>query len=93
MCLVGPRPEDPRFVPYYPVELRGILGLKPGITSAASLRFRDESSLLTSDDHERQYIEQILPMKLRMDLEFFRTASVMDNLLLIARTVFGILKR
>jgi lipopolysaccharide/colanic/teichoic acid biosynthesis glycosyltransferase len=93
MCLVGPRPEDPRFVPHYPIELRGVLGLKPGITSAASVYFRDESSLLTGDDHERDYIEHILPAKLKMDLEFFREASVWDNLLLIARTVFGILKR
>ena len=93
MCLVGPRPEDPRFVRFYPEALRPVLDLKPGITSAASLYFRDESSLLTSDDHETEYIENILPQKLRMDLDFFRSASVFGNLLLILRTVVGIVKR
>ncbi len=87
MCLVGPRPEDPRYIQYYPDEFRRILDLKPGITSAASLTFVDESSLLRGEDHERVYIEEVLPEKLRIDLEWFDRARVVDNIGLIVRTV------
>jgi len=89
MTLVGPRPEDPRFVEFYPEELKRILALKPGITSAASLRFRDESSLLATGDHEKEYVERILPEKLRVDLEYFDRAGFWDHVRLILRTVLG----
>ncbi|MCB0183641.1 MAG: sugar transferase, partial [Caldilineaceae bacterium] len=46
MSLVGPRPEDPRYVALYTPEQRGVLAVRPGITSAASLAFRHEEQLL-----------------------------------------------
>jgi lipopolysaccharide/colanic/teichoic acid biosynthesis glycosyltransferase len=90
MSFVGPRPEDPRFLRYYPDELLPILRFKPGITSPASIAFRNESALLTTDDHEREYRERILPEKLGMDLAYFQHATLRSNLALIFRTVASI---
>jgi lipopolysaccharide/colanic/teichoic acid biosynthesis glycosyltransferase len=89
MSLVGPRPEDPRYLPQYPERFRALLRLRPGITSAASLAFRDESSMLTSEDPEREYIERILPMKLEVDKRFFDEAGVVRRFWLIVQTVIG----
>lgn len=90
ITLVGPRPEDPRFVELYPVEYKEILSLKPGITSKASLNFKNESALLSSEDHEKDYVENILPRKLRMDLEYFRRASFFSHIRLIIKTVLSV---
>lgn len=92
MSVIGPRPEDPRYLAYYPESLRGVLHLTPGITSAASLAFRNESALLAADDHERDYIERILPEKLRIDLAYFSKARLHDHLLLIVKTIVASLR-
>jgi len=66
MSLVGPRPELPRYVSSYPPALRELLlGVRPGITDPASLRYADEASLLAAAaDPERAYREVLLPAKI-----------------------------
>lgn len=85
MSLVGPRPEDPRYVALYDDGQRRVLDVRPGITSAASLAYHDEETLLTS---EQQYIETILPAKLRIDLEYEKSRTLASDLRLIVRTIF-----
>lgn len=85
MSLVGPRPENPQYVALYTPEQRRVLEVRPGITSAASLKFRDEQSLLT-DDWERRYIEEIMPAKLRIELDYLTRRSVASDLWILART-------
>ncbi|MCZ7557083.1 MAG: sugar transferase [Bacteroidia bacterium] len=87
MSLVGPRPEDPRFVEHYPEHLRDILKYRPGMTSPASIAFRNENSLLTGDNHEKLYIEQILPEKLRIDLAYCQSATVRSNMMVVLKTL------
>jgi lipopolysaccharide/colanic/teichoic acid biosynthesis glycosyltransferase len=60
MSFVGPRPEDPRYVSRYTPEQRHVLDHRPGITSPASLAYRNEESLLGGEDGERVYVERIL---------------------------------
>src|SRR6185369_14620667 len=68
MSLVGPRPEVARYVELYTSEQRAILNYKPGITDLASLRFRDEESLLHAGDAaERFYVEQCIPRKVELN--------------------------
>ena len=86
MSLVGPRPEDPRYVALYTPEQRRVLTVRPGITSPASVYYRDEESLLTGDDWERQYIEEIMPAKLNIDLDYARKGGIMDDVMIIWRT-------
>jgi len=87
MSLVGPRPEDPRYVGYFTLEQRKILDFRPGITSPASIAFRHESSLLTGKDWEKNYLERIMPKKLAIDLEYFQRATVWSDIGVIARTI------
>lgn len=87
MSFVGPRPEDPRYVALYSPEQRKVLDLRPGITSPASLRYRDESSLLTGPDAEEKYIKQILPDKLAIELEYRREKSAWTDLLIVLQTM------
>ena len=90
MSLVGPRPEDPRYVALYTPEQREVLNVRPGITSLASIRYRSEESLLTGDDWERHYIEHVMPEKLAIDLEYVRKANVGQDIRIILGTLWAI---
>jgi lipopolysaccharide/colanic/teichoic acid biosynthesis glycosyltransferase len=95
MSLVGPRPEVPRYVEHYPAEVREIvLSVRPGITDLASIEYRDESALLArATDPEREYIEVILPAKLRYAVEYVQRQSLGYDLILILRTIAALLHR
>jgi lipopolysaccharide/colanic/teichoic acid biosynthesis glycosyltransferase len=86
MSLVGPRPEDPRYVALYTTEQRGVLRVRPGITSPASVYYRDEERILQGTDWETQYTTQVLPAKLALDLEYARRANLLTDLKIIWQT-------
>ena len=88
MSLVGPRPEVPRYVACYPDPIKTlVLSIPPGITDRASIEFRNENSLLnSSEDPERTYIEEILPIKLGYYAEYARHHSVIGDLYIILKT-------
>lgn len=89
MSLVGPRPEVPKYVAHYDRRARQVLDLVPGITDPASIAFRSESELLgQSDDPERFYIEEIMPEKIRINLDYAGKATFFKDLGVIFRTVF-----
>ncbi len=89
MSVVGPRPEVPRYVALYPPEARAkVLSVRPGITDPAALAFRNEAELLAkAADPEREYVEVIMPMKLRHAIAYAERASLWTDLQLIARTL------
>ncbi len=89
MSLVGPRPEDPRYVALYTHEQRKVLEVRPGITSAASLTYRHEERLLTGDDWETVYRNEVMPAKLSIDLEYTKHQTVISDLKLIFKTVLS----
>jgi len=93
MSLVGPRPEDPRYTALYDEKQRAILAVRPGITSAASLSYRDEESRLTGDDWERTYVERIMPEKLRIDLEYIRHRTLLSDAKLMLKTLSVVLPK
>ena len=93
MSLVGPRPEDPRYVAYYTPDQRQVLCVRPGITSAASLRYRDESALLTGADWEKTYIENIMPQKLAIELAYLQQRNLLTDLELIVLTLRAVVIR
>lgn len=94
MSLVGPRPEVPRYVALYPADLREVvLSVRPGITDPASLSFRNESELLAqAADPEREYVEVVMPAKLRLAADYVRRASLANDVRLIVATL-GVLRR
>ncbi len=87
MALVGPRPEDPRYVETYGEEQRQLLAVRPGITSPASLRYRCEEAELAGPDWETRYREIVLPDKLALDLAYLRNRSITSDLRVVARTL------
>jgi FlaA1/EpsC-like NDP-sugar epimerase/lipopolysaccharide/colanic/teichoic acid biosynthesis glycosyltransferase len=89
MSLVGPRPEDPRYVAFYTAEQRQLLSVRPGITSPASLYYRQEEKLLAEEDWEGAYRERILPHKLTLDLDYLRERTVWTDLSLILSTLIN----
>jgi len=92
MSLVGPRPEDPRYVALYTVEQRRVLSVRPGITSLASVRFRHEETMLQGEDWERVYREEVLPAKLQIELEYLEHRSVWRDLGIIAQTILALVR-
>ncbi len=87
MSLVGPRPEVRKYVDMYTPEQQHVLDVRPGITSLASIRYRNENDVLAaSDDPERCYIEQVMPDKLAIDLEYVARAGLLNDIKLIFAT-------
>ena len=93
MSFVGPRPEVADYVNLYTPYQRQVLLVRPGITGLASIRFRNENDLLTaSDDPNRTYVEQIMPQKIDLDLEYIPHASVFYDIKLIFQTFAVVIK-
>lgn len=88
MSFVGPRPEAPKYVAYYTEAQRKLLNMRPGITSAGSLAFQHEEAILSDDNWEEQYIKEVLPKKLKIDLDYFANSHIGTDLILIIKTVF-----
>lgn len=87
MSLVGPRPEVRKYVDMYSPEQMHVLDVRPGITSLASIRYRNENEILAaSDDPDRTYIEKVMPDKLAIDLKYVAKANLLNDILLIFST-------
>jgi lipopolysaccharide/colanic/teichoic acid biosynthesis glycosyltransferase len=85
MRIVGPRPEDPRFLDGADEDQRAILGERPGITGLAQLVFADEARLL-GDDPETAYRSIVLPRKILVDLAYVRHRSTLLDLRILTAT-------
>lgn len=92
MSLVGPRPEAPNYVALYTSEQRKVLDVRPGITSLASVQYRNEEAQLTGDNWEQLYIQQIMPAKLALDLEYARSASLLHDIQIILQTFLALFR-
>lgn len=87
MSIVGPRPEVRRYVQMYSEEQSQVLSVRPGITDYASIMFSHESDLLAkASDPEKEYITNIMPAKLKLNLEYIRNRSFSEDLKIIAQT-------
>jgi lipopolysaccharide/colanic/teichoic acid biosynthesis glycosyltransferase len=76
MSLVGPRPEDPSIAKTWPTRIaRELLSVRPGITSPASVVYRDEESMLHAGDVMRKYLHELSPDKMRLDQLYVRYRS------------------
>ena len=87
MALVGPRPEDPKYVAQYGIEQRELLLVRPGMTSPSSLRYCHEEEVLAGPDWETTYLERVLPDKLAVDHEYVSNRTIPKDMLLILRSL------
>ena len=91
MSLVGPRPEDPDIVDEWPEAMRReLLSVRPGITSPASVLYSDEEKLLQAGSVVSDYLGEILPSKLRLDLIYVRHRTILSDLDVIFYTLLSL---
>ena len=109
MTLVGPRPEDPRYVDLDDPLHRSVFSARPGITGPTALAFRDEEFVIAAEavkiaradgrehandsDIDRAYRDTIQPAKLLMDAEYIRTRSLRGDLAILGSTIGQVLRR
>jgi lipopolysaccharide/colanic/teichoic acid biosynthesis glycosyltransferase len=94
MSLVGPRPEVPLYVAYYPADARNIiLSVKPGITDWASIKFKNENEILgKSEDPHLSYINNILPVKIGFYKEYVSKRSFLGDIRIIFATIAALIR-
>ena len=91
MSFVGTRPEAVKYVDGYKPEWNATLLLPAGITSEASIRYKDEAEILdAASDVDKVYMEEVLPVKMKWNLESVREFSFMKEMLTMVRTVFAV---
>ena len=88
MSVVGTRPEVPKYVEQYKPEYLATLLIPAGITSLASIMYKDEEKLLSSEqDVDKVYIEKILPEKMKYNLQYTENFGFRSDLKLMLKTV------
>lgn len=92
MSFVGTRPEAVKYVEQYRPEYYATLLMPAGITSEAAIRYKDEAKLLDAADNvDKVYVEQVLPEKMKWNLETIQYFSVLKDIATMFRTVFAVL--
>jgi lipopolysaccharide/colanic/teichoic acid biosynthesis glycosyltransferase len=84
MSIVGPRPEVKKYVELYSDDQKKVLSVKPGITDEASLKYIDENDILArSENPEWTYINEIMPEKLKINLQYIKNQNLLYDLKII----------
>lgn len=93
MSFVGTRPEVPRYVAAYTDEMKATLLLPAGVTSVASIRYKDEDILLdAADDVDDCYIHNVLPAKMEWNLRSLKEFSFIGELKVMVETVLAVIR-
>lgn len=94
MSFVGTRPEVVKYVEKYTDEMMATLLLPAGVTSEASIQYKDEELLLSSaDDVDKIYINEVLPEKMKYNLKSIQEFNFLSDLKIIVRTVIAVVKK
>ena len=94
MSFVGTRPEVEKYVQRYTNEMRATLLLPAGITSLASIRYKDEENLLNSDDDiDMIYVQKILPEKMKYNLEAIKNFNIVSEIKVMIYTVLAVMNK
>ena len=89
MTLIGPRPEVPRFLPWYELDELGILRVRPGLTGPGQIFYTEEqaSAKSGSGDPEQDYVEFQLHPKLSVDLDYLHRRGLWVDMTILLRTI------
>ena len=91
MSFVGPRPDVPEITAKYTPEMREIFAIRPGITSVATLHFRQEEAILSNvPDPDRFYDETMVPLKVELGMEHVRRNSFWFDFSILFQTVWAL---
>ena len=87
MSVVGPRPEVRKYVNMYSALQLKVLSVKPGLTDPSSIKFSNESELLSqAENPEKYYIEELMPLKIELSLEYIKNQKFVGDLIIIFKT-------
>lgn len=97
MTFVGTRPEVKKYVDRYTNEMKATLLMPAGVTSIASIKYKDEDKILEEAVHKGKntdaaYIEDVLPEKMKYNLEYIPKFSLWNDIKICINTVVGVLK-
>lgn len=93
MTFVGTRPEVPKYVQCYTDEMKATLLLPAGVTSRASIEYKDEERLLeNAENADEVYIRQVLPEKMKYNLEAIKKFSFLEDIKTMFATVIAVIK-
>ena len=91
MSFVGPRPEVRKYVNLYSKQQLEVLNVKPGITDYASLKYFNENEILgNSSNPDEDYVNIIMPEKLKLNLEYVHGNNLLKDINIILKTLFKI---
>ena len=94
MTFVGTRPEVPKYVEKYTPEMWATLLLPAGVTSEASIRYKDEAALLdAAEDVDALYIQDVLPGKMKYNLRSIQEYSFFKDIKTMFQTVFAVVEK
>ena len=94
MSFVGTRPETPKYVEHYKSEYYATFLLPAGITSEASIRYKDEDQLLNAVDNvDELYVNDVLPEKMKWNLMSVRNFAFFEDIKTMIRTVFAVFRK
>lgn len=93
MTFVGTRPESTQYVRKYTPEMFATLLLPAGVTSEASIKYKDEAELLDkANDVDKEYVEKVLPEKMKYNLESIKNFSFIHDIGTMIKTVFAVIR-
>ena len=93
MTFVGTRPEVKKYVDHYKKEMMATLLLPAGVTSLASIKYKDEAGLLEkSNNPDKTYIEEILPEKMEYNLQSIKRFNFLEDIKIMFETVLAVIK-
>lgn len=94
MSFVGTRPEVPKYVNQYQPEMMATLLMPAGITSKASIEFKDEEKILSGvDDVDKVYVEEVLPIKMIYNVAYIKKFTAWSDVKLMMDTVLAVASR
>ncbi|MGE7867903.1 sugar transferase [Bacillus paramycoides] len=94
MSFVGTRPEVVKYVNEYTEDMMATLLLPAGITSEASILYKDEAELLNGVENiDQTYINEVLPEKMKYNLESLATFSFFNDIRTMVKTIFAVIKK
>ena len=94
LSFVGVRPEVPKCVEKYTPEMFATLLLPAGVTSMTSIMYKDESKLLEgAENPDKTYVEEILPEKMKYNLEYIKNFNFWYDIKVMVKTVFAVIKK
>lgn len=94
MTFVGTRPEVPKYVEKYTPEMWATLLLPAGVTSEASIRYKDEAALLdAAEDVDATYVQDVLPGKMKYNLRSIQEYSFFKDIETMFQTVFAVVEK